>query len=54
MSKLLIVAIGGISERNVHLVRSTGVTGICIISAVTKSKNIEKTIKNLIKRTKEE
>ncbi|MEG0618922.1 MAG: thiamine phosphate synthase [Bacilli bacterium] len=49
-SKLPIVAIGGISERNVHLVRSTGVTGICVISAITKSKNIETTIENLIKK----
>ncbi len=42
-----LVAIGGITELNVNDILESGCDGVAIISAITKSKNIEQTIVNL-------
>ncbi|MGO1590003.1 MAG: thiamine phosphate synthase [Alkalibacterium gilvum] len=42
-----IVAIGGISQDRAALVRQTGVSGIAVISAITKSKDIKKAVAKL-------
>lgn len=49
-SHLPIVAIGGISERTAHLVRATGVAGISVISEISRSKEIKRTVKGLNKK----
>ncbi|GEK91186.1 thiamine phosphate synthase [Alkalibacterium kapii] len=53
-SKKPIVAIGGISEERAVLVRKTGVSGIAVISAITKSTDIKKTVTTLKKLNKNE
>lgn len=45
-----IVAIGGISEDRALMVRQTGVTGIAVISAITQSTDIRKTVSLLKKK----
>jgi len=42
-----LVAIGGIEEVNVNDILKSGCDGVAIISAITKSKNIEQTVVNL-------
>jgi|SRR5699024_4737191 len=46
-SELPIVGIGGIDETNAHEVIQAGADGVAIISAITKSDDIEKTVKKL-------
>lgn len=42
-----IVAIGGITTENSHLVRNLGVNGVAVINAITKSDNIQETVINI-------
>ncbi|MDD9138888.1 bifunctional hydroxymethylpyrimidine kinase/phosphomethylpyrimidine kinase [Fructobacillus sp. CRL 2054] len=43
-SKLPVVAIGGVTEKNVKAIRAAGADGLAAISAFTKSQNLEKTV----------
>ncbi|MBR1376014.1 MAG: thiamine phosphate synthase [Cardiobacteriaceae bacterium] len=43
-----IVAIGGINEENCQLVRATNCDGIAVISAISKSKDVQKTVRRLL------
>lgn len=43
-----IVAIGGINENNIQSVRNQGENGIAVISAITQSPNIQKTVHALL------
>lgn len=43
-----IVAIGGINEENCRLVRATNCDGIAVISAISKSKDVQKTVQTLL------
>lgn len=45
--ELPIVGIGGINESNAKQVIEAGADGVAVISAITKSKDIEKTVHNL-------
>lgn len=45
--ELPIVGIGGINETNAHEVIEAGADGVAVISAITKSKNIAETVRNL-------
>lgn len=45
--ELPIVGIGGITVENAHAVIEAGADGVSVISAITKAKNIPKTVKNL-------
>lgn len=45
--ELPIVAIGGINESNAHQIIEAGADGVAVISAITKSKNIIETVRNL-------
>lgn len=45
--ELPIVAIGGINESNAHQIIEAGADGVAVISAITKSKNIAETVRNL-------
>ena len=47
---LPVVAIGGITEGNVHLPLRTGVDGIAVISAICESKDIDRTVQQLKNR----
>lgn len=42
-----IVAIGGITTKNSHLVRQIGVNGVAVISEIIESDNIQQTVSNL-------
>lgn len=46
-SNLPIVAIGGISEENLSMIKATAITGVAVISTISKSNNMKQTIKNL-------
>lgn len=47
--KIPLIAIGGINQANVASVWNAGADGIAIISAITKSSNLEKTLSALVK-----
>ena len=44
-----IVAIGGINQQNIEITIDTGVDSVCIATAITLSKDPEKTTKSLSK-----
>jgi thiamine-phosphate pyrophosphorylase len=52
--KIPVVAIGGINLNNLKEVLKTNVDGVCVISALLCSENMEKTIKEFIKIIEEE
>lgn len=45
--KIPVYAIGGINPENIHLLKDTGVNGVCIMSSLMKSENPEKYIEQL-------
>lgn len=45
--KFPIVAIGGITTKNSHLVRQIGVNGVAVISEIIESDNIHQTVRSL-------
>lgn len=51
--KIPVVAIGGISEKNVHLLKKSGIAGISVISAIFGQKDIKSAAENLKKLTLE-
>lgn len=51
--KIPVVAIGGISEKNVHLLKNSGICGISVISAIFGQKDIKSAAENLKKLTLE-
>ncbi|CQA11099.1 Thiamine-phosphate synthase [Mycobacteroides abscessus] len=44
MGKFPMVAIGGITEDNVGLIANAGADGISVISAISRSNNIDNTV----------
>ena len=46
--KIPVVAIGGISKKNIHLLKDTGVAGVAVISAVLGQTNITAAAEELI------
>jgi len=50
LNPMYCVAIGGINSSNAHQVYSTGIGGIAVISAITKSSNPELAAKDLIEK----
>jgi thiamine-phosphate pyrophosphorylase len=52
--KIPVVAIGGINLNNLKEVLKTNVDGVCVISALLCSENMEKTTKEFIKIIEEE
>lgn len=46
-----VVAIGGISEKNVELLKNSGICGVAVISALFAAENIEKAAEDLKKLT---
>lgn len=50
--KVPVVGIGGINEKNIHLLKDSGLDGIAVISAILAQKNIGKATKNLYKLSK--
>lgn len=48
-----VVAIGGISASNVHMLKDSGICGIAVISAIYAQKDIEKATKELLELTKD-
>lgn len=51
--KIPVVAIGGISEKNVYLLKKSGIAGISVISAIFGQKDIKSAAENLKKLTLE-
>lgn len=49
VGELPIVAIGGINETNIEPIAEAGADGVSVISAITRSKNIDKTVKHFRK-----
>lgn len=47
-SRVPIVAIGGINEENVHQLKAAGASGAAFISLLTRSKNVQTTVKNVL------
>lgn len=45
--KVPVYAIGGINPENIHLLKDTGVNGVCIMSSLMKSESPEKYIEKL-------
>jgi len=45
--RIPVVAIGGINEKNIEIVKKTKVDSIAVISAISKSKNIELAVRKL-------
>lgn len=52
--KIPVAAIGGINLKNIKEVLKTNIDGVCIISALLCSKDIEKTTKEFLKIIEEE
>lgn len=48
VKNLPIVAIGGINETNINQIAKTDVDGVSVISAIARSSNIDKTVKDLL------
>ena len=48
-----VVAIGGISASNVHMLKDSGICGIAVISAIYAQKDIEAAARDLLDKTKE-
>lgn len=48
-----VIAIGGISEENVHELSGSGICGIAVISAIFGQKDIRKATQDLLSKTKE-
>lgn len=46
-----IVAIGGINKENVEELKNTGISGICVVSAIMNSDNPEKTAEELLEKS---
>ncbi|KZX16684.1 thiamine phosphate synthase [Methanobrevibacter filiformis] len=44
-----VIAIGGINQTNIYQLKDTGIEGIAVISAISKSNNVEKTSEELKK-----
>ena len=42
-----VVAIGGINQNNLHIIKGTGIDGIAVISSILSKKNIEQAARNL-------
>ena len=49
-----IVAIGGINESNMHLLKNTGIAGVALVSAIFASSNIKEKCELLKKQIKEQ
>ena len=48
-----VVAIGGITQENLHLLKESGICGVALVSAIYASKDIEGTCKTLYKKISE-
>ena len=46
-------AIGGLNKENTHIIKGTGIAGICVVSAIMKSKNPKKEAETLLSIAKE-
>lgn len=46
-------AIGGLNKENTHIIKGTGIAGICVVSAIMKSKNPKKAAETLLSIAKE-
>lgn len=46
-------AIGGLNKGNTHILKGTGIAGICVVSAIMKSENPKKESKELLSIAKE-
>lgn len=42
-----VYAIGGIDRQNIHLVRSTGVAGVCVMSGIMRCENVRQYFKQI-------
>lgn len=47
-----VLAIGGLNTENVESLKDTGISGICVVSAIMNSDNPEKTAEKLLKSSK--
>ncbi len=47
-----VVAIGGVSESNIGELNNTGISGVAVVSAIIKAKNVQETTQNLVKQLK--
>lgn len=45
--KIPVFAIGGLNEKNICNLKNTSISGICVVSAIMKSQDIENTMKKL-------
>ena len=43
-----VVAIGGVNEGNIELLKSSGIAGVAVVSCILKSDNVQNTTKNLL------
>lgn len=43
-----VVAIGGVNEGNIELLKSSGIAGVAVVSCILKSENVQNTTKNLL------
>ena len=48
-----VLGIGGINEKNIHLLKDSGLDGIAVISAILAQKDIEEATRNLYKLSRE-
>ena len=48
-----VLGIGGINEKNIHLLKDSGLDGIAVISAILAQEDIEEATRNLYKLSKE-
>ena len=48
-----VLGIGGINEKNIHLLKGSGLDGIAVISAILAQEDIEEATRNLYKLSKE-
>lgn len=46
-------AIGGLNENNIDILKNTGIAGICVVSAIMKSSDVQKSTMKLIEKSKQ-